>query len=109
MPLWPSPHVAMNLDKYNSLPPDLQKVIDDNIDFYGNTIAEQFDIVCDAGFKLAKEKGVEIIELPKAEIDQIYDVTEQVVMEQAKRIDKMGLPGTKIAKDAIALKKEYFR
>jgi TRAP-type C4-dicarboxylate transport system substrate-binding protein len=109
MPLWPSPHVAMNLDKYNNLPPNLQKVIDDNIDFYGNTIAEQFDIVCDAGFKLMKEKGVEIIELPKAEINKIYDVTEQVVMEQAKRIDKMGLPGTKIAKDAITLKKEYFK
>ena len=109
MPLWPSPHVAMNLDKYNSLPPDLQKVIDDNIDFYGSTIAEQFRIVCKAGFDLDKKKGVEIIELPKDELQKIYNVVERVVMEQAKRIDDMGLPGTKIAKDAIALKKEYFK
>lgn len=108
MPLWPSPHVVMNLDKYNSLPLDIQKIIDDNIDFYGNTVAEQLRIVCMAGFDLAKEKGVEIIELPKEDLRKIYDATEQVVMEQAKRIDKMGFPGTKIAKDTIALKKDYF-
>jgi TRAP-type C4-dicarboxylate transport system substrate-binding protein len=108
MPLWPSPHVVMNLDKYNSLPPDIKKIFDDNIDFYSKTIAEQLRIVCKAGFDLAKEKGIEIIVLPKEELQKIYNATEQVVMEQAKRIDKMGLPGTKIAKDAIALKKEYF-
>lgn len=109
MPLWPSPHIAMNLDKYNSFPPDIKKIIDDNVDFYGNAVAEQFRIVCKQGLELAKENGVEIIELPKEDLQKIYDVTEQVVMEQAKRIDNMGLPGTKIAMDAIALKKQYFK
>ena len=53
--------------------------------------------------------GEEIIELPKEDLQKTYSATEQEVIEQARRIDKKGLPGTKIAKDAIALKKEYFK
>ena len=100
---WPSGHVAMNLDTYNKLPPDIRKIFDDNIDFYGKTMKEQWDKANNEGKKFGEEKGVEFITLPKVEMDKFYTATKNVVLEQAKRLDDMGLPGTKIVHDARAL------
>lgn len=90
---WPSGHVEMNLDFYNKLPPDIRNIIDDNIDFYSKTMAEQWDLANKAGKEFGKEEGVEFIEMPKDELDKYYDATLQVVLQEAKRIDEMGLPG----------------
>ena len=109
MPLWPSPHVAMNLDKYNSLPPDIQKIFDDNIDFYSKTMTEQWDKANKEGKKFAEERGVEFIELPKEEVEKFYAATKKVVLDQAKRLDDMGIPGTKIVNDARALVDQYVK
>jgi TRAP-type C4-dicarboxylate transport system substrate-binding protein len=106
---WPSCHVAMNLDTYHRLPPDIRKIFDDSIDFYGKTMTEQWDKANRAGKEFAEKKGVEFIELPKEELDKFYSATKNVVLQQAKRIDDMGLPGTEIVHDARALIDQYVK
>jgi len=106
---WPSGHVAMNLDTYNKLPPDIRKIFDDNIDFYSKTMAEQWSKANNAGKEFAEERGIEFIELPKEELDKFYAATKKVVLEQAKRIDDVGLPGTKIVHEARALVDQYVK
>lgn len=107
MSTWPSGHVEMNLNTYKKLPKDIQKIFKDNIDYCNKTMADLFRQADKDGIELAKKSGVEFIELPKEELEKVYKVAEQVVLKEAKRIDDMGLPGTKIANDARALIAQY--
>lgn len=107
MSTWPSGHVEMNLDVWNKLPKDIQKVFEDNIDYCNKTMADLFRQADKDGIELAKKAGVEFIELSKEDLEKVYKVAEQVVLKEAKRIDDMGLPGTKIANDARALIAQY--
>lgn len=57
--------VTMNKDKYNSLPDDLKKVIDDNSGLVmSNRIAKIFDDSNDAAMAAAREKGDTMIDIP---------------------------------------------
>ena len=107
MSIWPSGHVEMNLDKWNSLPKDIQKIFDDNTPYYNKVMAEQLEKARLAGKEAGKKAGIEFIELPKAELDKVYKIAEEIVFEEAKRIDAMGLPGTQIARDARKFIDEY--
>ncbi|MFC1863303.1 TRAP transporter substrate-binding protein DctP [Thermodesulfobacteriota bacterium] len=106
---WPSGHVAMNLDSYNKLPPDIRKIFDDNIDFYGKTMAEQWDNANKAGEEFAKKQGVEFIELQKEELQKFYKAVKSIVLNEAKRLDDMGIPGTKMVNDARGLIDQYVK
>lgn len=104
---WPSGHVAMNLDSYKKLRPDIRKIFDDNITFYNQTMTEQWDKANKAGKEFAEKRGVEFIELPKEEIEKFYAATKSIVLHEAKRIDDMGIPCTKMVNDARALIDQY--
>lgn len=106
---WPSGHVAMNLDTYNKLPPDIRKIFDDNIDFYNKTMGEQWEKANQAGKEFAEKKGVEFITLPNEELEKFYEATRKIILDEAKRLDEIGIPGTKMVNDARALIDQYVK
>jgi TRAP-type C4-dicarboxylate transport system substrate-binding protein len=90
------PTRAMNLDKYNKLPKDVQEILDKSVDVWSDADNEWRDKDDQEGLELAKKSGMEIITLPKAELDKIYAATEKAMLAEAKKLDDQGLPGTKI-------------
>lgn len=96
------PHATtrgMYLKSYNKLPPDIKKVIDDNIDFWGTETDKALGLADQKGLEAAKKAKVEIITLPKAELDKFYAVVKKDAVRVAKELDAKGLPGTKIMQE----------
>lgn len=90
------PTRAMNLNSYNKLPKDIQGAFDKSIEFWSeqdNLWRYKDDV---AGYELAKSTGVEIITLPKVELNKIYKAADRAMLKEAKKLDEKGLPGTKL-------------
>lgn len=103
----PDPHRGMNLNTWNSLPPDVQKVFEDNIEWWGKEIQSELYRADDVGIKLAQENKVEFIELSQAELDKYYSTVDKVVLEEMAKLDAKGIPGTEIYKEVRRLIGEY--
>jgi TRAP-type C4-dicarboxylate transport system substrate-binding protein len=98
---------AMNKDKYESLPDDLKKVIDDHS---GMTMAKWVGKVWDEieapGLKKAQETG-RVIELSEAEVAEMQKVTAGVRSDWVKSMDDAGKDGQALLDDANALIDQY--
>lgn len=99
---------AMNLGKYNSLPPELKKVIDQNS---GREVSAWVGKVWDsntaAARKIAVDRGSTMNILSDAEYRRWEKVTEQVDDEWVKEVDAKGGNGKALLNDAKALLKKY--
>ena len=97
----------MNLDKWNSLPPDIRKIFENNIEWYGQEseaeVARTNQHAMDAGKKL----GVEFIPFSKEEIDKLYAPIKPMALKEAQGLDAKGMPGTKILNEAQRLIQLY--
>jgi TRAP-type C4-dicarboxylate transport system substrate-binding protein len=103
------PTRAMNLNSYNKLPKDIQAAFDKSVEFWSekdNLWRYKDDV---AGLELAKNTGVEIITLPKAELDRIYKAADSAMLKEAKKLDEKGLPGTKLYKATRELVGNYMK
>lgn len=109
MSTWPAGHVSMNLDTWKKLPPDIQKVFEDNVSYYGQRFAEENAKADKSGIELGKKQGVEFIELSPENLKKVYKVVDTIGLKEAKKIDDMGLPGTVIYNDARRLIDKYSR
>jgi TRAP-type C4-dicarboxylate transport system substrate-binding protein len=93
------PHMsgrAMNLNSYNKLPPDIQKIIDNSIEWYGNE-ADNDVIKGDiAGKEYGAKNGMEYINLPKEDMDKFYELVARDAVKEAKKLDEKGIQATKI-------------
>ncbi len=71
--------LAMNKDKYDGLPDDLKKIIDDNS---GMAMAKSTGAIWDTreepGRAMAKELGNSVVDLSEAEVDKIREQTKPV-------------------------------
>ncbi|MBB4955509.1 TRAP-type C4-dicarboxylate transport system substrate-binding protein [Agrobacterium vitis] len=94
---------AMNKDSYDALPDDLKKVIDKNS---GRELARAFGKVMDEGDASAKaiadKAGNKTIVLDEAETARWKKAGEAVTANWIKDMDKKGLNGTGLYKDAVA-------
>lgn len=92
---------AMNQAKYDSLPADLKKVIDDNA---GLALSKQIGKVWDAsqvaGRKTAEARGNTFIQLSAAETDAWAKQADPLYDEWTADMDKRGLPGKQMLQDA---------
>lgn len=100
--------VAINLNVWNKLPPDVQKVIEE---LTGEKMVErngeQSDRNAQLGVVEAKKRGDFIYDLPPAE--------KKILMEKAKplneawiaQMEKKGLPGRKVFDEAVRLVDKY--
>ncbi len=100
---------GMNQTKYDKLPPDLKKVIDDNSGLATSAWAGKtgFDEVV-AGFKkVAKDHGNTFYYLPEAEYQRWVKASAGVDDEWIKDVAAKGGDGKKLLDDARALLKQY--
>lgn len=101
--------MAMNPAKYDSLPPDLKKVIDANSGLAASAWAGAtgWDAAVDPHRKLARDRGNNFFTLPQAEFDRWIKATENVDDEWVKQVVDKGADGRKLLGEARALVKQY--
>jgi TRAP-type C4-dicarboxylate transport system substrate-binding protein len=96
--------IVMNKKKYESLPPDIQKIFDDNI---GLSMSKKSGIVYDKTEAALKakviESGVKIIELPPADLTTWKNEGKKISQGWAKEMEAKGLPGDAVLKEARSL------
>jgi TRAP-type C4-dicarboxylate transport system substrate-binding protein len=92
------PHyfLCMNWDKYNSLPADLQKVINDSAPWARQRIQKIMDDQEPIGIDFAKglNKGYQFYNPTPEELAQWIDPLKPLMQKWAASVDAKGLPGT---------------
>jgi TRAP-type C4-dicarboxylate transport system substrate-binding protein len=100
--------VVMNKDKWNSLPTDVKKVIDDMRKEQALWTGQYVDDHVLEALKWSKEKyNLQIFELPASEKAEIPKALKPLIDGYVKRVTDQGLPGEQIIKDVYALKEKY--
>jgi TRAP-type transport system periplasmic protein len=99
----------MNKNKYESLPPDLKKVIDDNS---GRKLApfaiKVWDMIDQDGLKVMQSKPKnKFVTLSPAETDKFSKAVAPVEQRFIAEVDKSGGNGAKVVADAKALVEKY--
>ncbi|NMA23793.1 MAG: TRAP transporter substrate-binding protein DctP [Spirochaetales bacterium] len=97
--LGPMPMVGMGLECWNNLPADIQRVFENNVEWYGLEIENHFAQADQDGIEFANKQGVEFIELSVEELDKFYEVMETLALKEAAKLDEKGLPGTEIFRE----------
>ena len=99
----------MNQARYDSLPADLKKVIDDNAGLAASARAGEtaFDAVLAPHQKLARDAGKKIHFLPDAEYQRWIKASEQVDDDWVKTATAKGANGKALLVEARAVIKQY--
>jgi TRAP-type transport system periplasmic protein len=100
--------MAMNQAKYDSLPADLKKVIDNNSGAQlSRTIGRYWDEATEVGRKSAKDRGNTFVQISAAETDNWIKASASLYDEWVADMDKRNLPGKQMLQDARDLVKKY--
>jgi TRAP-type C4-dicarboxylate transport system substrate-binding protein len=99
---------GMNKKRYEQLPANLRKVIDDTT---GRTLApiaaEVWDEAEEPGIKAAKERGNIFIDLSPAETERARKASESAIQKWLAQVKTKGIDGEKLLADARALIGKY--
>lgn len=95
----PAGHWGFNLKSWNNLPADIQKVFEDNIEWFGNKIEEMVFEVESKAIDYAKTNNVEFLKLSDTDLKKVYNIVDSTVRTQMKKLDDKGLPGTQVYED----------
>jgi TRAP-type C4-dicarboxylate transport system substrate-binding protein len=99
---------AMNQAKYDSLPADLKRVIDNHSGAgLSRTIGRYWDEATAVGRKAAQDRGNQFIKISAAETDRWIQASATLHDEWVSDMDKKGLPGKQMLQDARDLIKKY--
>ena len=100
---------GMNPAKYNSLPPDLKKVIDDNSGLAVSAWAGEvgFDAIVEPFKKAAIERGNTLAYLSEAEFQRWVKASDPVDDQWFKEAAAKGADGPKLKAEAKALVQQY--
>lgn len=97
--------VVMNKDKWNSLPPDVKKVLDEMRREQAEWTGEYVDAhVTEALAWSKKTYGHQVHTLPAADVESVKTLLKPITDDYVKRVSALGLPADKIVADALALK-----
>ncbi|MEJ2725013.1 MAG: TRAP transporter substrate-binding protein [Deltaproteobacteria bacterium] len=100
--------VAMNLKKWNSLEPDIQRAIGNASDENWIEKASRiFDSYGKGGLDFVKENGGEIIYLSPEENARWAEMLKAVPQKYIRDLDAKGLPGQAVWDTAVQLSKKY--
>jgi TRAP-type transport system periplasmic protein len=98
---------AMNWNVWNKLPPDIQKIFNDNYDYWGTQQEKYYLQKDEEGIAEGKKQGVEFITPPAAELDKFYQSLNTTCQAIAKDMDSKGFKGTAIFNEYRALAQKY--
>lgn len=99
---------AMNQAKYDSLPADLKRIIDNHSGAgLSRTIGRYWDEATAVGRKAAQDRGNQFIKISAAETDRWIQASASLHDEWVSDMDKKGLPGKQMLQDARDLIKKY--
>lgn len=99
---------VMNKKKYDSLPPELKKVIDNNSGQDTSAwVAREFKNADAAGRQAAISRGNQVYSIPEAEMAKWQAAAKPVTEEWIKDISAKGLDGKKLHAEAVDLVKKY--
>jgi TRAP-type C4-dicarboxylate transport system substrate-binding protein len=88
-------YVIMNLDKWNSLPKDVQRVFEKVSEDWVSKHGEAWDASDEEGRQFTLEQGNEIIPLSEEEQARWAEAVRPVIDEYAQSLEDKGLPGKK--------------
>ena len=94
---------AMNQAKYDGLPADLRKVIDNNA---GSALSQQIGKTWD-GRKAAQERGNSFYMVPASELDNWVKASAGLYDDWVAELDKRGQPGKQMLAEARELLVKY--
>jgi TRAP-type C4-dicarboxylate transport system substrate-binding protein len=100
-------YVAMNLRKWNSLPKNVQTVVEEVSAEWISKHAEAWDSSDEEGRKFTLSLGNEIIPLSKTESDRWCKTVKPVIDAYVKRAESMGLPGREYVETIKELIEKY--
>jgi TRAP-type C4-dicarboxylate transport system substrate-binding protein len=99
---------VMNQAKYDSLPADLKKVIDNNTGIEASALAgEKFDAVVVPYHKLATDRGNQVGVLSTAEMERWTKATADIDDQWIKEVSAKGANGAALLEQARALIRQY--
>ncbi len=99
---------VMNRKKYDSLPPELKKVIDDNSGREVSAwVSARFKGADSAGREAAVSHGNTVYQIPADEMAKWKAATQPVAEEWIREVSAKGVDGRKLHDDAAALVKKY--
>jgi len=93
--------VVMNKKKWASLPPDLQKIIDQVSEEWGDKMGKTWDDIDREAVEFAKTKGLKITKISKEEEAQTVQKMKPLLDAYVANMKKQGLPGEETLKFAI--------
>ena len=100
--------VVMNKKKWNALPPDIQKIVDELSSEYIEKYAKMWEDINTEGKQWLKDRGDELIALSPEEQARWYEKgAKPVVDEYLKEMKVKGLPGEEAMKFIEECFKEY--
>jgi TRAP-type C4-dicarboxylate transport system substrate-binding protein len=99
--------VAMNLSKWNSLPPDLQKIITDVSKKYEDVTAKAWGDSDESGRQFCLKLGHEFIELSDAESAKFKDAMKPVFEDYIKQANEKGVDGQAVFKTTQEFVEKY--
>lgn len=112
LPMWSgingAPYLAMNLDCWNELPADIQQVFEDNIDWLSAEFValtqSQEAVALDY---IASAPDQELTILSAEDLATFADMGWAKLLEEATKVDDMGLPGTEMILKCRELIEQY--
>jgi TRAP-type transport system periplasmic protein len=99
--------VFMNKQKWNGLPPDIQKIIEKINEEWIEREGKTWDETSNAGKDFALKAGNEIISLSKEETDKVVTAVKPLWNNYVERAKKLGLPGDEALKFCLDRMKEF--
>ena len=99
--------VGMNLDKWNSLPKDIQKVFTEVSEEWIDVHAKVWDDADAAGREYTLSLGNEIIELSPEEAGRWVEAVKALPDEYVAAMEAAGLPGGELVAEVKSLIKKY--
>jgi TRAP-type C4-dicarboxylate transport system substrate-binding protein len=100
-------YVVMNLNKWRSLPSDVQKIIDDFSEKYIEINGAFWDKMHNEGLQYAKDSKLEIISLPPNELDRWKKAVQPLLDDYVARMNAQKLPGKEFLEEVMRLKEKY--
>jgi TRAP-type C4-dicarboxylate transport system substrate-binding protein len=97
----------MNLDLWNSLPSDIQKVFDEVSEEYITIAGGVWDEASDEGLQYAKDEGLEIITLPPEELARWHECYKPLQEKYIADMEAKGLPGKEFLDEIFQLMEKY--